>query len=236
MESSFIKFIKWGQIGDLKIGMSREEVRLKMGVPPSWDGKSPTWGRPNHTPEESDWWFYYGDAVRIKFDKLEENGIANNINVCIENINKSAEPFLDWPMGTETTVGQLKEYVTKANLSWSELPGEVEGMWYVVMNEYGYVLVGSSQHGKIPLHNRKFSCIGFVSDRKYLPSEQKHPIEYNIGMPVVGRTDIMRSPYDPKKRTIDISDKSYGDKVKCPYTGQILIVPKGCGKNRPVQK
>ncbi len=45
------------------------------------------------------------------------------------------------------------------------------------------------------------------------------------GVPVVGKTGMVYSPYSPESSIVDVSEQKNGDTVKCPYTGKLFRVP-----------
>lgn len=94
MSSSLLKLFRSGGLGDLQIGMTRAEVIKVMGPPPFWSGKPPIIGWVILRYEESNVWWYYGDAVGISFD---EKGTAESIVIDPEKVVKDQLPFRDWP-------------------------------------------------------------------------------------------------------------------------------------------
>jgi len=171
MESSFLHYICFGEIGYLKIGMSRSETRLKMGDPKNWIGKPPDFGPVAITPEASERWFYYGGAVGIGFNGLEETAVSISIGVSPPKINNKMEPFLDWPIGPSSTMGQLVEFVAATSLSWNESPDDDKFGYCIIINDECYALSSSFKDGKLlPQHDREIEFINFITDRKKLPT------------------------------------------------------------------
>ncbi len=48
---------------------------------------------------------------------------------------------------------------------------------------------------------------------------------YPAGIPIVGKTGFVKSPYAPSAGSIDIRGRSRGDAVRDPFTGKIFQVP-----------
>lgn len=186
MESSFLNFIRSGQIGLLKTGMKRAEVRSIMGDPQRWLGKPPHINGPIcDFPEESELWFYYGDAVKIGFDGLEETSVSNSLTLWTENINNKLDIFLNWPIGPKSTMGQLRECMAKTNIPWYESPDDKKGDSYsLLFNDNCYAICFTCKDGDvIPPMDREIVMIEFIADRKLLPRFIRHLLPPELQRP-----------------------------------------------------
>jgi len=199
--------------------MSREEVCAIMGKPKYWSPKPPD---PIGKMMEAPGWFYYDEAVGIGFDDV--TGISTGTTVATYNLNKNIEPFLDWPIGPGSTMGQLREYVEKLDIPWRESPKN-DRSYSIVINDHWCAVCGRYEKGKlVPRLDREIVFMCFNIDPKKLLSEWKPKSKYVEGRLIRDRPGFIRNPYD-LKQIIDVRGKAAGEKITCPKTGKIFIVP-----------
>jgi len=115
-------FIRFGVLGDLRLGISRTEVLRRLGPPKEWNGKPPTVGRVINTPEEAAAWGYYG-AARVSFNEF---GISTSVSVTPSLVNSSEPPFKEWPIGPGATMGDFKRYLQQNGIAFYE---ELDPSW-----------------------------------------------------------------------------------------------------------
>jgi hypothetical protein len=128
--SSIDQFISFGAVGDLTIGMQRQEVIVKMGLPKEWAGKPPNFGDLITVPEESDVWFYYSAAVGIKFAQDDKSTALHVIPARIEH---RRAPFEDWPIGPGSTIQDFRTYLLTTRIPFREATDD-ESPYYILAN------------------------------------------------------------------------------------------------------
>jgi hypothetical protein len=159
-----LDFILSGVIGDLKLGTTRAEVRDKLGIPPTWSGKPPTFGPSVSHPEQADVWLYYNDAAGIKFDECD---LSVQISIFLDLVNNAEHPFKTWPIGPGAKMVQLRQYLEQNKVPFcQELdPNELQ---YILANSRCLALGAPYLNGRLlELDEQPLQMISTVSDLRY---------------------------------------------------------------------
>src|SRR5689334_5758233 len=110
-------FVRFGIVGDLRLGMRRHEVESKLGSPKSWLGKPPTFGPLVHTPDEADVWCYYNEAVAVGFDG---QGLVTSVNIRPDRVRNGTEPFQHLPIGCDLKMGGFRALLVESQIDFDE--------------------------------------------------------------------------------------------------------------------
>jgi hypothetical protein len=161
-----IEFIRFGTIGDLRLGVSRASIMDRLGPPGNWVGKPPTFGPQVHSPDQADIWFYYGDAAGIEFDS---SGRSVTTSVHPSKIDKQLDVFRAWPIGPGATVLDFRTILLENRISFVE-DNEAPEMYYLLAEQRCYIICPPCKDGKLtPIEDRELSMIITVAKETDLP-------------------------------------------------------------------
>jgi hypothetical protein len=156
---NMLAFLRKGTVGQLEMGLSREETIRRLGSPPDWLGKPPCFGPSVLTPSQADAWFYYNSAAGIRFG---ETGTSDSVYVIPEKVHAGNYPFEDWPAAVPLRLGDLREYLIKHKVDFQEDPEDKSG--WILTSSYCYAMSVPYEHGRLlPSWKRKIKMICFVS-------------------------------------------------------------------------
>jgi len=107
MRISLEEFIRSGQLGPIKIGLSRNEVKTAFGEPNQWHSKSPSWKTANI-------WKYGDTEFHFRADKL---WMIFFDEFDIPNVGDKLE--LDaWGLSNQVTLSQMESKLKVAEINY----------------------------------------------------------------------------------------------------------------------
>ncbi len=162
-------FIRYGVVGEIRLGMERRELEIKLGSPETWLGKPPTFGPVVLTPHEAEAWCYYERAVSVGFNG---QGVINAVNIFPEHIKSRREPFQHLPIGPGLTMGEVRDLLVNSSMDFDEGEDNEPGGYYILAQRRCTAMsIGRYSGGKlIPERKRLVAMINTVSSEDELPS------------------------------------------------------------------
>mgnify|MGYP000997905514 FL=1 len=122
--SSIRDFVISGKVGQLWLGLSRQQTIGLFGLPADWLGKASI-VRKRCSYEESELWFYYQGCVGIRFNDAE---ISQAILLYPEHFKKCPKLFGHWPFGEHATMGEWRKALVADGIVFHE--SEPKGLNY----------------------------------------------------------------------------------------------------------
>ena len=138
-------FVRWGIIGDLRLGIQRQDVELRLGRPKTWLGKPPCFGPAIQTPEESDAWGYYDGSVSVGFGS---QGVVTTVTILPEHIRNEVQAFLALPIRAGLTMGQFRDLLVESQIDFDEGEDNEPGGYYILAERRCTATGIPFQHGK----------------------------------------------------------------------------------------
>lgn len=163
-ENPMLQFLRHGKIGPMHLGMHRDEVAAKMGLPNNWTGKPPTFGTCATSPDTARTWYYYNDSVGATFDQMSR--IIALLIFPKHLSNPTAGAFFNNMVDSETTVGKFRQMLIQNQIDFEEGDPTSPRYWLLVLRDCT-ILSGPYRQGMlIHAYDRSVEAIGKFADEK----------------------------------------------------------------------